>query len=134
MPHASDERPARRSVRNIPAIRFTILMTALLCGSSANAQSLKWPTVVFVGGMTADIATSHLGTLRGTCVEMTRGLRWGQQHPWAQTLVTSGITVGGVYLWRFVGKTYPRVAAVGLIGSGALHGWQGWRNYQECWR
>ena len=113
-------------------MKVLLLAVAVLVAAPAAAQSLRLPTAIYVAGASLDTGTTLYGFHTGRCYESTNGMQWGTQHPQAFAAFSVGAALASVYLWRFIGKEYPKVAWVGLISTGTARGFVGWQNYQTC--
>ena len=118
--------------RGRPDYCGAILLLALTVASPSAAQSLTVPTTIFIVGSSLDTGTTLYGIRTGRCVESTRGMTWGTRHPDAFLAFSVATMIGTAYLWRWIGREYPRIAWVGLIGHGAARGVVARQNWAAC--
>lgn len=107
-------------------LKLTALL--LLLAVPVQAQSLKLPTAIYVAGSALDSGTTLSGITSGRCMETTRGMQWGTQHPQAFTAFSVGAAVGSVLIWHWISREYPKVAWIGLASTGVARGIVGARN------
>ena len=130
MKAASERLTVRAVIEQL--LRAWVAASLLLIAFPASAQSLRIPASIYLAGSALDTGTTLDGFRTGRCYESTNGMQWGTEHPKAFAAFSVGAAIGAVYLWHWIGKEYPKLAWMGLIGMGTARGWQGWQNYQLC--
>lgn len=100
-------------------IKFAIasFIFVLIGTPSASAQDLKVPNSVFIAAATADWVSTYQFSQRGAreTNPLIKGL---QSRPAVMVAAGAGIDLAGLWLWnRYVGKSHPRLAAVGLYAA-----------------
>lgn len=111
-----------RAARRVFRAAAIALVLALAWSAPVAGQSLTLPTVIYLGGSALDAGTTLSGITSGRCVETTNGMRWGSDHPEAFAVFSVGVAVGEVYLWRWIGRRYAKVAWVALVARGVARG------------
>lgn len=101
-----------------PIIFVITLLLIMGHSTRVDAQSLRAATLTYWAGSTADIMSSVWPSDR--CHELNPTLAWADHKPVALAATTAGLAMGNYYLWRWVGRTYPRVAKWVLLGTGGV--------------
>jgi hypothetical protein len=120
-------------------LKVLAVLLALAWPSSAAADGLRLPTLVYVGGATLDV-WSTVDCLGAGCIERNPTLAW-LQPAGPGVMLTVGEAVDAAMLWavhRWVAPRHPKLARGLLFGGGgvragiAAHNWRAAAHQRRC--
>lgn len=114
-----------------------LIVMTLAPASTASAQSLKMPTLVFAGAASADWVTTYQAQQRGT-QENNPLLSWLNTRPGPLVATGAALDVAGLWAWnRYVGRAHPKIAMAGLYAAAGFRLWLATNNNRlnrTCYR
>ena len=110
------------------AVVTLFFLVCMADGLPASAQSLKLPTLVYAGAVTADWSSTYRTlSLGGT--ERNIALRFLHDDPVKTVVVGAAMDAIGAWVWnRYIGKTHPKLATIGLYAAAGFRTWCAVRN------
>jgi hypothetical protein len=116
-------------------MKALVLAFVLVCGLPAvSAQSLRVPTTVFALSSMADWSSTYVGLSNGTG-EQNPLLWFTESRPLPTVLVGASMDVAAVWAWnRYVGRSHPKLARIGLYVAAGFRFWLTYRNVSSLQR
>ncbi len=88
------------------------LILVIMFPGSITAQSLKLPTIVYIGAASADLGTTYVG-LRNGGHEENPYVQWLHDKPGPVLVFGVVSDTVGLVLWdKYMGRSHPKVAIV----------------------
>ena len=115
--------------------RSVIVLLFVLFASTAHAQSLKIPTIVFAGAASTDITQTRILLNDPEIHEVNWLYKHFDGHPNVQVAATVGVDIGTIWLMQTVARRgHPKVATIALYTLASLRAFAVIRNVQRTAR
>ncbi len=103
---------------------IALVLTASPVLAQEQPRYLRTANTVFVASAATDWTMTSIFLAREAATEVNPLLQWTDNHPAATVAAGVAMDAAGLWAWnRFVGRTHPKWAAVGLYAQAAVRVW-----------